>query len=376
MLNLNARRGRNQRGFCFVSTDDAPGIFKLEYRGETVYVDVRSSEKVPNGTIIIDSRISDLLEVEEESDISLEPISSEIPTCNEIHLGVVSTRHLDNQKVAHAMSKRIDDFQEYLDGLILREGQELHISELGINLHILSMEPDDSTTNAARISWKQLLKIHLVSMDSHPCNLCIIVETAAATQIADVDSGEQRISRHQAILSSLRKIEEQFVGFGKDVLFSGMAFSDEVFSFVTFDSQTGEEIEVTSLHSSSLIGAFREWIDNIASDNLTLPSNPGEALKRGLAMARSLTDTNNMQTAVLLFSSGIYSAGQNPVKITRTQGSHEDVAVFAMSMGTDSVIDIMKAIAKEGSGAFIHIDSIEKSDAIVGTIDRWLLSKR
>lgn len=375
-MKLSARRGRNQQGICFVPADVVPGIFKLDYRGKIAYADVRSSKKIPNGAFVIDARISDFLEVSEEDEISLEPVTSEIPTCNEIHLGVTSTRGLDNQKVAHAMSKRIDDFQEILNGLILLEGQELLISEFGIKLHVLSMNPDDSTTHAARISWKQLLKIHLASFETHPYNLCIIIETAAATQIVDVESDDQKISRHQAILSSLRQIEVQFVGFGKDVLFSGFAFSDEVFPFITYDSQTGNEIEVSSLHSPSLIGAFREWIDNIASDNLTLPSNPGKALKRGLATAQSLSDSNNLQTAVLLFSSGIYSAGQNPVKITRTYGSYEDIAVFAISTGVNSVADIMEAIAKEGSGAFIHIDSIEKSDAIVGTIDRWLLSKR
>ncbi len=375
-MNLSARKGRNQRGICYISTDDLPGIVKLEYRGKIAYADIRTSEKVPKGTIIIDSRVSAILEIEEESGISLERISVEIPICNNIRLGVVSTRGLDNQKVAHAMSKRIDDFKEFIDGLILYEGQELSISELGITLHILSMDSDDSITNVARISWKQLLKIHLASIDSHPCNLCIIVEIAAATQIVDVDSGDQRISRHQAILSSLHKIETQFVGFRQDVLFSGIAFSDEVFPFKSFDSNTGEETEVTSLHSSSVIVAFREWIDKIALDNLTLPSNPGEALKRGLTTSQSLTHSNNLPTAVLLFSSGIYSAGQNPVKITRTQGNYEDVAVFAMSMGADSGTDIMEAIAKEGNGVFIHIDSIEKSDAIVGIIDRWLLSKR
>ena len=162
LLNLSARRGRNQQGFCYISTDDLPGIFKLEYRGKMMYADVRSSEKVPKGTIVLDSRVSAMLDVDEESDITRELISNEIQTCNEIRLGVVSTKGLDNQKVAHAMSKRIDDFQEFLDGLILFEGQELPISELGINLHIQSMGSEDSPSNVARISWKQLLKIHLV----------------------------------------------------------------------------------------------------------------------------------------------------------------------------------------------------------------------
>jgi hypothetical protein len=376
LLNLSARRGRNQKGLCFVSKDVSPGVFKIEYHGTDVYIDVRSSEKIPPDTIIIDSRVSDILGVEETCDISLEPISSEISNCNEIRLGVVSTRGLDNQQVAQAMSKRIDDFQEFLDGLILCVDQQIPISKLGINLHILSIGPVDLATNAARISWKQLLKINLVSMESNSYNLCIIAETAAATQIVDVNSGDQQISRHEAILSALENIEEQFTDYGPDVLFSGIAFSDEVSSFIMFDHHTGEELEVSSLHSSSIIGAFREWIDSIASTNLNLPSNPGEALKYGLTRAQSLSDSNNQQTIVLFFSSGIYSAGQNPVKIARTQGTQEDVVVYALSMGANSVIDIMEAIAKEGNGAFIHIDDIEKLDEIVDTIDRLVLKER
>ncbi|MFW9794710.1 MAG: hypothetical protein ACFFEE_10435, partial [Candidatus Thorarchaeota archaeon] len=233
-MNLQAIRGRNQQGFCFVSSDVSPGIYHVEHQGRTMYAEVRFSEKVPNGTIIIDSRVSDILRVVDRSEILLKPLSSVVPTCNEIRLGVVSTKDLDNEKVAHAMSKRIDDFQKYLDGLILHQDLELPISELGINLHILSMKPIDSTTKSARISWEELLKINLVSIDSNPCNLCILVETAAATQITDVDSFDQKITRHEAILSSLDRIEGQFSGFGQNVLFSGVAFSNEVFSFITF----------------------------------------------------------------------------------------------------------------------------------------------
>ncbi|MFW9869648.1 MAG: hypothetical protein ACFFEL_08485 [Candidatus Thorarchaeota archaeon] len=372
-MNLRALRGRDQKGLCFVSTDTDSGIFKMEFNGKVAISDIRPSEKVPTGTIIIDSRLSELLEIDEGCRITLELVQHEIPVCNEIRLAVTSKRDLDNQKVAHAMSKRIDDFQEFIDGLILQEGQDLFIPKLGLSLCVLSMTPTESSTKSARISWNQLLKIRLAPSDSEPYNLCIIVETAAATQIVDVLSGDQKISRHEAILSSLQKIEAQFTSIGKKVLFAGMAFSDTVFHFKTFDSETGVEVERTSIHSSSLIGAYREWVKKISEDNLNLPSNPGEALKESLIIAQSLSESNNLPTAILLFSSGIYTAGQNPVKISRIHGRNSKVMIFAFSMGIKSEIDIMEAIAKEGVGAFVHIDNIRKLDEIIDTIDRRLI---
>jgi hypothetical protein len=347
----------------------------MGFNGETIYVDVRSSEKVPNGVVILDSRISDILGVVEESEVSLDPVSDKFPTCSEIHLGVVSTRGLDNEKVARAMSKRMDDFREHLDGLILFEGQDFMITDFGITLHVLSLDPQDSTTSAAQISWENLLKIHLAPMVSHPFNLCILVEAAAATQIEDVNSSDGHISRHQAIRKAIMNLEMQF-SVAQNVLFSGIAFSEEVVFFKTFDSETGEESEISTLHSPSLLRAYGEWIEETVSQNQNAPSNPGEALKRGLAIAKTLTDTNGLQTAVLLFSSGVHSAGQNPVKIARTESDSENIVVFAISVGSDSVADIMEAIAKEGGGAFIHLDREEKTETIIESIEKWLFSKR
>ncbi|MHA1951502.1 MAG: hypothetical protein ACXAAO_03265 [Candidatus Thorarchaeota archaeon] len=375
-MSLRARIGRNQQGLCFVSKDMPSGSFKLNRNGSSMIIEVRTSEKVPTGTLIVDSRVSEMLGVTEGREVSLVPISSQLPTCEKIQLGVVSKRGLENEKVAQAMSKRIDDFREHMEGLIFYEGQKLTVSDLGIELHILSLEPKDSTTSAAKISWKQLLKIHLAPVVSHPYNLCILVETAAATQIVDIKSDDRQVSRHQAIMSSLRNFESQYTGFSGGVLFSGIAFADEVLSFTTFDPQTGEESEVSTLHSSSLLKAFGEWTDDIASQKMNAPSNPGEALIRGLASAKTLSEKNNLQTALVLFSTGVYSAGQNPVKIARTESGINDVVIFALSLGSDSGTDIMQAIAEEGDGLFIHLDHEEKTETIIDTIERCLFRKR
>jgi hypothetical protein len=212
-------------------------------------------------------------------------------------------------------------------------------------------------------------------MDSRPFNLCILVETAAATQIVDVESEDGKISRLQSIVQAISTLEKNLT-LNKDVLFSGFAFSDEIVIFRTFDSQTGEETGVSSLHSPSLLRAYSDWVSKFASENEKSPSNPGEALKQGLAIASSLSGTNGLQTAVLFFSSGVYSSGKNPVKIARTIGGPEEVVIFAVSVGSDSVTDIMEAVAEESGGAYIHLDSDEKTQTIVETIEKTLFSKR
>ncbi len=375
LLKLLVRRGRDQQGLCFISSDAFSGIFQIKFNGSTAFIDVRSSEKVPSGTLIVDSRISDLLGLEEDIEVTLDPVTDTIPVCNEIHLGVVSIKGLDNEKVARAMSKRIDDFHEYLDDLILHEGQDFTIDELGINLRVISVDPKDSTTRATQISWENLSKIHLAPMGTSPYNLCILIETGAAIQISDVKSPDGTITRHQAIHNSIQTLERQ-LPIGLDVLFSGIAFSDDVVFFQTFDSETGDKTEVSSLHSPNLLRAYTEWADEIASQNENSPSNPGEALRQGLTIAKTLFDQNQRQTAVLLFSSGIYSSGQNPVKIARTESVSENVVLFSISVGSDSVTDIMEAIAEEGGGAFIHLDREEKIDTIIDSIERRLFSKR
>jgi hypothetical protein len=320
-----------------------------------------------------------MLHCSDENEINLIVLSSKLPTCTEIHLDIISKRDIQNHAVAQAISKRIDDFQEHFEGLILQTGQEFVVSDLGISFVVRSLSPTDPGTNAARISWKNLLKIHLGALEFQPSNLCIIAEVAAATQIADVRikaaAGEDNtISRHKAILQSLAVIEENFNGYGNDAQFAGIVFSDEVLPFITFDSQTGEEAETTSLHSSSLIGAFRKWLDTALDEFSNRASNPGIALTLGFEKAQSLSESNGLPTTIVFFSSGVYSTGQNPVKVTRTNIGDQGIRVLSISVGEDSATDIMEAIAKEGSGKSLHMDSADRMDLIVDAINDLMTS--
>lgn len=381
-MKLHPKRGRNQQGLCFVSSETIDSTIEtceLICGSNSVYSDIRGSEKVPVGIIILDARIFDRLDCTDEEEIRLIALSDKLPVCTEIHLDVVSRRALQNHTVAHAISERIDDFQEHFEGLILSQGQEFSLSELGVSFMVRSLSPTDPTTDAARIVWKQLRKIHLGAEESQPSNLCIIVEVAAATQITDVqfgaDVGESNyITRHQAILQTLEVIEGKFSGYDNDAQFAGIVFSDEVLPFITFDSQTGEETEITILHSSSLIGVFRKWIGTTLDEFSNRPSDPGAALKNGLEKAQALSDSNGLPTTIVFFSSGVYSAGQNPVKITRTNLGDKAVKVLSISVGEDSATDIMEAIAKEGKGIAFHLDSDDRMNLIVDSINKMTTS--
>lgn len=342
---------------------------QLSYGKNSIYCDIRESGKIPEGLIILDSRVFDILHCSEEDDIEIVSVPADIPTCNEIQLDVISRRDIHNQAVAQAISQRIDDFQEHFEGLILQPGQEFELSELGISFVVRSMNPIGSQTKAARIVWKNLLKISLGTLDTKPSNLCLIIEVAAATQIADVSMGSDATTRHQAILNTLSTLESKLSRYNKEIQFAAYAYSDEVIPFVTFNSQSGEESEVTSLDSPSLVKAFRKWIDTSLDEFLRNPSNPGLAIKIGLEKAQTLSELNGFPTTIVFFSSGVYSAGQNPVMVTRKNKGDKDVKFLAISVGADSATDIMDAIAKEGHGTSIHLDSDDVIDTIVDKIN-------
>ncbi|MHA2352827.1 MAG: vWA domain-containing protein [Candidatus Thorarchaeota archaeon] len=376
-MKLRAKRGRNQQGFCFVAADaldSSTSAYELRCDSNSIYSDIRGSAKVPEGVIIIDARVYDMLFCNDEDEINLDALPDEIPTCTEIHLDIVSKRNLQNHTVAHAISERIDDFQEHFEGLILQVNQEFVISDLGVSFVVRSLSPTDRSTNAARISWKNLLKIHLGALEAQPNNLCLIVEVAAATQIADVRIGADVMTRHQAILHTLNVLKEKFRGYGSDIHFSGMVYSDEVLPFITFNPQTGEETEITLLHSSSLIEAFRKWLDSALDEFTIRPSNPGEALKHGLEKAQSLSESNGLPTTIVFFSSGVHSAGQNPVKITRMNMGEKALKILSISVGEDSAKDIMEAIAEEGKGIAYHLDTDNMMNQIVDAINRMTTS--
>ncbi|MGY5855815.1 MAG: VWA domain-containing protein, partial [Candidatus Thorarchaeota archaeon] len=118
----------------------------------------------------------------------------------------------------------------------------------------------------------------------------------------------------------------------------------------------------------------RKWFDTSLDDFSNRPSNPGAALKHGIEQAQSLNESNSLSTTIVFFSSGIYSAGQNPVKVTRMNLGDRPIRILCISVGQDSATDIMEAIAKEGKGKSIHMTSEDRMDSIVDAINDLMIS--
>lgn len=381
-LKLLAKRGRNQQGLCFVSTTELSTsieTYEITSKFSSIYADVKYSEKVPEGMIILDSRINDMLGCDDEEEITLNPLHDKLPICTEIHLDVISKRNLQNHTMAQAISKRIDDFKEHFEGLVLHLGQEFILTDLGVGFVVRYLSPTESKTEAARIKWNNLLKIHLGAEEYQQSNIFMIVEVAAATHIVDIQVDEDAakanyISRHQAILQTLDTIQSNYRGYGKDSQFAGIVYSDELLPFLTFNSQTGEEQEFSPLYSASLFEAFKKWVDAASDKFAKRTSNPGAALKYGLDKVHALCELNDLPTIIILFSSGVYSTGQNPVKVTRTNLGDKTVKILSVSVGKESAKDIMDAIAKEGNGISIHVDNDKKLNLIVDAVNRMTSS--
>ncbi|TFH03388.1 MAG: hypothetical protein E4H14_16750, partial [Candidatus Thorarchaeota archaeon] len=187
---LKAKQGRNQKGLCFVSGRErniGNGLYQISYDGNSMLADIRVSSNVPEDLIILDHRIFKGISCQENCDLQLEEILSHVPTCIELRLSLTSTRNLDNRKVADAISMRVSDLTDDFDGLILTVGQSFEIDRLSIRFIVKSLDPVEHNHNAARISWKQLEKIHLDPIESlTPTNIVCIIELGAAAQISDV----------------------------------------------------------------------------------------------------------------------------------------------------------------------------------------------
>ena len=372
-MDLKAKQGRNQKGLCFVSEKEGTilnGLYQISYGSNSMLVDIRGSSNVPQDLIILDARIFKGLSCQEDSDLQLKELSTNVPTCTEIRLSLSSTRNLDNRKVADMISKRVSDLSDDFDGLILTVGQSFQIDRLGIRFTVKTLGPMDSIHSAARISWKNLEKIHLDPVEFLPaCNIVCIFEVGAAAQISDVRSGsEGYVPRYIAALNAIKQISENYSDFGSNAQFHGFAYSDEIEHFTLFDPDTGDPTEVSRIDSPSLFIAFTEWIERLVSDHVGHPSNPGVALETGIESALELGKSNSLQTVILFFSSGVHTSGPNPVRVTKNKKTSDGPRILCFIPGEKSNQDVMIAIAEASQGKAMKVTDIEETNVIIETL--------
>ena len=364
MMILSVKQGRKQKGLCFVSSEESSassGVYRLTYGEKDILVDIRPSKQVPKNSLVADERIFRILECSEDSEISLDFQCSDVTLCSELSLSISSTKGLDNHKIAEAISKRVNDLQDDFDGLVLKVGQILVIERLGIRFKVISLTPTDDDCSAARISWDKLDEIHLEPVEPLQLyNICCVVEIGAAGQISDIENSTtcdtcESIPRYEAAISAISILAKNYTGYGTGTQFCGFAYSDNVTQYQMFDSQSGKLVSVSSLHSQSLLIAFTEWLRSIITDHKGKPSNPGEALKAAIEAASHFDDANDYPTLLLFCSSGVHSAGQNPVKVVKNTLKSSKLVILSVNLGLDRNFDIMDEIARTSNGCVIPV---------------------
>lgn len=377
---LIAKQGRNQKGLCFVPADEPdyePGVYELSFRERTLLADVRKSAQVSDNMIILDSRVFAMMNCSDGSEISLTRICDDLPVCRELGLAVASTKSLDNNAVANAISKRVNDLQEDFDGLVLTKNQRILLGRLGVQLTVDLLKPVDDGHLSCRLRWSSLEKIHLdPGVEAPAYNLICVIELGAAAHITDVlqsSTGGDSVSvpRYSAAIELLHQIELGYSGYGTGAQFSGIAYSDEVVTYPMFDSESGQLVEISPLHSKSMLESFRNWIGEVAPTHGRKSSNPGAALNAAIERALGIPDSIDHPTIVVLLSSGTHSSGQNPLKIVKKKGENRSVPVLCFCLGEDSNRDMMKAIAEYTKGIAVEITDMGQVNMVNERLAEW-----
>ena len=227
-MRLKPVRGGKQRGICFTSDRDAdvePGVYRLNCNGRTWLADVRRNSLVEPGKIFLDSRIYQILQIEVDPEIELhaELVTKNVSTLSELVAKVESTKGLDSAKVADAISRRVSDLKDDLDGLILRNGDGLLIDRLGIRFTINKLQPG----SPARVHWDLLSTIRLEApAQLRSCNILVTIEIGAASHIADALGSKRRVD---VFIEAMEEFAVQFDQYGMGASFSGYVFSEEIF---------------------------------------------------------------------------------------------------------------------------------------------------
>jgi hypothetical protein len=333
--------------------------------------------------MILDSRLFDELECQESSTVEVAIVDESIPKCNEITLSVDSLAGLDNKKVVEAVSRRIEDFREHIDGLVLSVGQTVSIPELKLRLIVQDIRPAAESLSVARVSWKNVLRVNLSAHESgivqeEFCfNVCIVSDVGAASKIADIAEGgeaspskvsahEDGLARHDTALLLIRHLLA--LPNSQDSMVASIAYGEKAVSL----SGSGFPGDKEMLHfDSEALEPLEIWLSQQFDLHSTEPSNPGLGLVEGLRSAAELTDENGLPTAVVFLSGGAFSAGQNPVSVVREVQQDERIGVFCVALGAESDYELLEAIAEAANGRILSVNSTDDVTRVGAELSKW-----
>ncbi|UCH05164.1 MAG: hypothetical protein JSW05_03090 [Candidatus Thorarchaeota archaeon] len=386
-MELAAFRGRNQKGISFVHSDNDSlehQVSLVTYRGRRVCIDVRVSQNVPSDSMILDSRLFDELECQESSTVEVTSVDESIPICNEITLSVESLAGLDNRKVVQAVSSRIEDFKEHIDGLVFGVNQTVSIPELKLRLTVHDLRPASEALRVARVSWKNVLKVSLspsepsTTQEELCFNLCIVSDVGASAKIADIVEGgdpsnsttpshEGALTRRKTALLVLRHLLT-LPKTDEGSMVASIAYGEEADSFS--ESGLPDDTEKLPFDPESL-KPLDSWLSRQFDMHSAEPSNPGSGLLEGLRSAAELSEANGLPTAVVLLSGGAFSAGRNPVSVVRDIQKDERVSVFCIALGAESDYELLEAIANVTEGQILSICHTSDVVRIGAELSKW-----
>ncbi len=341
---------------------------RITHGSESVLTRLNESHRVPADLVVIDKRLYDSLNLEATTEVNIVPIETALPNCSEITLTVSSKRDIDVKEVVKALSKRIEDMEEHLDGLILTIGQKIDLHALGITIRVREMTPKSDALAAARIDWRSVLKVYLeADMGGRCFNLCLVTDVGAASKKSDIFLsssevevvGDGVVKRYEAANQLSRSLLGILSTCEGEPFFSSVAYSDRTTVYRAFDSEDGIVKDISSMHSASIVESHSEWLSDQIREHSDKPSNPSEGLKVGIEKAEELRRRMSIPTLLVFLSSGTYTLGPNPVMVVKkllanTLGIH----LICIGLGNRCEDSILTAIADSGGGTVALIKEI------------------
>ncbi len=368
-MKLQAIRGRNQRGISYVSDSIGlpPGTVRLSIGQRSVLSTLKENQRVSTDQIVLDMRHYDYLLQNSQDEIQVEIFEDKLPICTELVLSVSSKRTLDAKRIIEAFSQKIEDLEPYLDGLILETGKEFFLEDLGVLVTPLSLKPISQAHNASKVMWKRVMKIYLKADDEiRSFNVIAILELGASSWKDDIaiPGTELHHPRYEVSKRILRLLAQNLSN--NEVHFASVAYSKDV-------SLLAED-EISSL-SVDTVERLDEWINKRLEDHKGNASNLGFALETGIEQASKMS-TSHCPTFIILFSSGTYSIGVNPIPIVRNLLSGtEGIFLACLGIGKGIDLSLLEAIAQERKGIFLRIDEMSQVDQVILQLVKWIKSE-
>jgi len=364
-MNLQAIRGRNQRGIAFLpeALDTDSDYAQLTFEGTHVLTSIKKNPKIPKSTIILDMKHYDSLGLSEGAKIQVQFIKADIPICTEITLQVLSDRLIESDRIVEVFSRKIEDLEPYLDGMILEEGRRYIIEDLGVSLISAKVTPKSRSLNAARVVWPRVLKVYLEAIKNPKrYNFYIIAESGASFEKDDIEYDSGFISRNRTTLNLIEKLLPEIL---QDLSFFGSLIFSEEFSEFSHDSSTDMDIKA--------VNEYTTWVQRTIADHSSKHSNPSLAIENGIRFASQFYEENHLPTYVLFISSGTYTQGVNPLPLVRNLlSSTENIFIGCIGVGNSIDDAILNEIAEIGQGIMINLTSTTQLDEVTKEIHLWV----